>query len=115
MTKKDYTPFTAEERIEIRRLIRQNKKKWTAISVVWILFAAFVIYAYLQNKERVDDIQKARVESCVKTYQSFHDVFAGLIPPPGQRTAKIQADIDHFNDNINRLKAGCGNQTRVKQ
>lgn len=66
MTKiKDTSEFTPEERAAARDLIRQNRWKWRAISVVWILFAAFVIYAYLQNQARAKEGQRAFHVQCV--------------------------------------------------
>lgn len=75
-----YAEFTPQERAAARRLIKQNRWKWRAISVVWILFAAFVIYAYLQNKDRSQEGQQA------------HDAICAL-----------KGNIEHRVDNVDKL------------
>jgi len=67
-----------------------------------------------QNKERIQDIQQSRIDSCVKTYRSIHEVFLPFFPPP-PRTKKQQANLDKFNTKITTLMQGCMAQTNPKK
>src|SRR3954469_9456779 len=63
-----------------------------------------------ENKNRIRDIQKSRIDSCIKTYRSIHEVFEPFFPPP-PRTKKQQIMLDKFNTKIITLMQGCIVQT----
>lgn len=66
-----------------------------------------------QNQERINDIQRARVESCEHTYEGVRQVFKPFFRTKTVRTVKEQRNIEKFNARIDELKAGCPLQTGV--
>lgn len=82
---------------------------------IWILgFTIFSLYLFIENGYRVNDIQKGRVASCQKTYESIRDVFKPFFAPPNNRTQEQTDQIRKFNNTIDARKAGCAIQTHVK-
>ena len=63
-----------------------------------------------ENDNRIADIQKARIESCEKTYAGIHEVFSEFFPPE-PRTPEQLNDVERFNSTINKLQKGCTKQT----
>lgn len=93
---------------------RRNKWKWRALSVWIVLVSVAWIIAWTANQNRIHDIQKSRVASCQKTYESFKEVFAPFFPPEKKRTKEQQNNLDKLNKVVDRLKLRCTIQTKVK-
>lgn len=63
----------------------------------------------LENKKRISEIQRSRIDSCKDTYSGIHKVFKPFFAqsPP--------ADVKKFNLSITKLKQGCAKQTKPKK
>lgn len=66
-----------------------------------------------ENHNRISEIQQSRVDSCKGTYRGIKEVFKPFFPA-APRTNEQQADLDKFNQTINRLQKGCVKQTKAK-
>jgi hypothetical protein len=64
----------------------------------------------LANKERINDIQQARVESCQRTYEGVRQIFAPFV-----RLNPDRVGVRRYNHRIDMLKAGCVHQTKGNQ
>lgn len=60
-------------------------------------------------------IQKSRVESCIRNYGSFHDIFLPFFPAPNKRTARQKKDLAKLNATIKRLQARCPRQIELNK
>ena len=67
-----------------------------------------------ENRARINDIQKARVFSCVSTYEAIRQVFAPFFPdkPWSKEEKRV---VHRFNSQINTLKKHCPRQVRSKR
>lgn len=63
-----------------------------------------------ENNERIEDIQESRTASCRDTYSGIYEVFRPFFPPV-PRTPEQDANLEKFNDTIERLREGCTKQT----
>lgn len=89
---------------------------WHNLAVVALLLAALSssLSLYL-NGERLDDINRDRVVSCVRTYEGVREVFKPFFRAKSQRTRREQRNVDRFNERVDELKARCGQQTGVRR
>ena len=65
------------------------------------------------NRDRVQDIQQARVDSCRRTYEGVREIFLPFLHP--DEDPKVNRNIRQFNERVDRLKARCGQQTGVER
>lgn len=66
----------------------------------------------LENQARIADIQRSRIASCIKTYQSFHVVLDPFFPPVAKRTPRIKAQFRKFNRIVTQQKASCARRVK---
>lgn len=66
------------------------------------------------TRDRISEIQQARVASCKQTYEGIGKVFLPFFPPPKQRTKEQRANLAKLNRTIRDLQAQCGKQTRTQ-
>lgn len=66
-----------------------------------------------QNHQRINDIQRDRLRSCITTYTVIQNLFRPLYPPKNKRTAKQQAGIDKFEAIFTTKIKRCVKQTGV--
>lgn len=66
-----------------------------------------------ENAARIEDIQKSRVESCQRTYNSFPEVFKPFIPPV--QTPQQLKDWQNFLALVHAKAHQCVLQTRGGQ
>ncbi len=59
-----------------------------------------------ENRSLIARIQRARLESCERTYEGVREIFAPILPRRA-RTPKEAHDIRVFNTRVDELKAGC--------
>lgn len=59
-----------------------------------------------ENKNRITEIQKSRIEACKSTFSGIHKVFEPFFPPP-PRTPEQQTNLDKFNKTISDLTQEC--------
>lgn len=84
---------------------------WRNLAVVSLIVASFVaVYAWTNNDNRIDDIQKSRIESCRSSYEGVRQVFKPFFRSKSQRTAKEQRNIEKFNRKVDDLKSTCPEQ-----
>lgn len=69
----------------------------------------------IENRHRVEDIQRSRVHSCRQTYESFNQVFKPFFRPAKLQTPKEKHDLAKFKAIIKRLKSKCVTQTKPKE
>lgn len=62
-----------------------------------------------ENKNRIEDIQRSRLESCKTTYEGIREVFKPFFPKE-PRTQKQQDALDLFNKKIIELQLKCVRQ-----
>jgi hypothetical protein len=98
-----------------------TNRRWRRVLTGWLIaFTILVFWALHEQRELSDanrsliaDIQQARVSSCRQTYEGVREVFLPFFPPKKDRTAEQQANLDKLDRTVDRLKARCGQQTRV--
>ena len=78
------------------------------IAVTLLFFLTLAGFAWVIN-----DIQNSRESSCRQTYNGIREVFRPFFPEP-PRTKEQQADLDKFNNTIDRLMSGCSKQINGK-
>lgn len=66
-----------------------------------------------ENRNRIEDIQNSRLESCKTTYEGIREVFKPFFPAE-PRSVKEQRQLDKFNTKITELKLKCVNQVSPK-
>lgn len=79
-----------------------------------IVFSVLVFYALQENRNRVDEIQQARLSSCERTYEGVREIFKPFLSAP-PATAKQKKDRALFNSTVDELKANCAVQTKTKE
>lgn len=83
---------------------------WQKINTVFIIVVfTSLIWAWNANQNRIADIQKARLQSCQRTYESYFQVFGIFFVknPKG----KQKEDQEKFTAIVNKKIAGCAKQT----
>lgn len=86
----------------------------TVVLFIGLVITGVVGWAILEN--RADDIQRGRLESCQRTYQSYIDVFRPFFPegPPiasnKNWTAEQIENWENLNRTIRRKKTQCPSQ-----
>lgn len=101
-----------------RRRERRGSRWRRWLFYAWlIIFSLAVMYSIRdgrhlahQNRDRIIDIQRSRLESCKTTYHSFHAVFDPFFPPKGKRNAKQRHDIKQFDAIIAKKIQRCEDQ-----
>lgn len=81
------------------------------VVLVFTIIATGFLYLSSQNRNRIDDIQASRIESCERTYRAFRLVFKPFFPPEESQTTKQKNDLKTFNNTITGLVKGCTRQT----
>lgn len=94
-----------------------------ATVVLYLSVVALAVFVFVdttnrtaQNRERIGDIQRSRVESCERSYEGIREVFRPLFPrsdDPATPRNELN-DLATFNRTIDRLKAGCAQQISTK-
>jgi hypothetical protein len=81
---------------------------------VWIIvFTATTFWLLHDIRESQHDIQKARVESCQRTYSSFNEVFKPFFPSPSRQSKKQKEDLLKLKNTVVKLQRHCAEQTQV--
>lgn len=83
---------------------------WQKLNIIFLLvFTLSLIWAWNANQNRITDIQKTRLQSCQRTYQSYFQVFGIFFikNPHG----KQKHDQEKFTAVVNKKIAGCAKQT----
>jgi hypothetical protein len=78
-------------------------------AILFVISCSIGVYSYVANGNRVSDIQTNRLSSCIRTYDSFDQVFRPLFPP-NPRTPVERRQLHKFEATINRLKRSCREQ-----
>src|SRR3954447_18680724 len=83
---------------------------WVILVIALIFVVARLEHLNAENRARIVEIQRSRLDSCEQTYQSFHVIFDPFLPPKKNRTAKQKSDLRKFNAIIARKIAACQDQ-----
>lgn len=95
-----------------RRLLR--KAFWGRHLAVFTLIltallnTALIVELVTTNGDRIDDIQRARVESCRRTYEGVRQIFQPFLAKSPDRKG-----VQIFNSRVDDLKAQCPAQVHV--
>lgn len=75
---------------------KRNRRFRRALTVFIIVFSCVALLGQYNNRQRIHDIQKSRVLSCQRNYQTTRDIFRPFFPPKKHRTVKQQENINKF-------------------
>jgi hypothetical protein len=119
----DFEPGIEPSDFEIRVaevLHRRHRWRWRTLTIWIVIFSFVVIVMYrssrdlvAQNKERINDIQVSRVESCKANYNGTYKVIVSLFPPANVRTIVQAERLATLNETIAKLKSKCVKQVRT--
>jgi hypothetical protein len=72
------------------------------------------VHLVAENQKRIAEIEDIQSDVCRTTYEGIRFVFRPFFPPP-PRSKEEQAQVDKFNNRIDRLKTRCLAQTNTKE
>lgn len=81
------------------------------LALIFTVIAFGFLYFSTQNRNRINEIQASRIESCERTYRAFGLVFKPFFPPEESQTEEQKKDLKTLEKTINRLVNGCTTQT----
>lgn len=109
----------------MREVHLQRWKVAAAFTAITLAFVAGISLVRHYNNQRISDIkqlvlniQQQRIYSCKFTYEGVRQVFEPFLPPQAKRATlplRQRTNLAKFEDTIDRLKAGCDQQTGVKK
>jgi hypothetical protein len=87
--------------------------RWAGVYAAFLLIGigGFLVAKDLRHKD--SQIQSSRVESCIRNYGSFNQVFAPFFPPPGKRTKEQQDNLDKLHATVKKLQSRCAEQIKL--
>lgn len=90
-----------------------SRKTFQRIMIVWMIaLTIIVIFMVTANRQRIDDIQTSRINSCRATYRSFPEMFKPFFPPNRSKwTDKQEADWNKLQNRATELASKCKRQT----
>lgn len=102
-------------------LHQKHRWRWRALTIWIILFTLTVIVMYRsnhhlvgENRSRIADIQKSRIDSCQANYEGIRKVAISLYPPAKIRSVAQAESLSKLNQTIKGLKSRCAKQTKLK-
>jgi len=92
-----------------------HKWRWRFLTAWIILFTIVVCWAIRANRERVNDIQQARLYSCITGYSGTESIFRDVFLPPDPDTWTQQEKqlARRFHKKVEKRQAQCPKQTKV--
>jgi hypothetical protein len=85
--------------------------RWRALTIWIVLFTLVGIIGIRENRERINDIQTSRVESCRANYDGMRTIFLTFLPPHESRSPEQIESLAKFDIMIAELKSKCDVQT----
>jgi hypothetical protein len=109
-------PYTEEFRLQVEHVLwKKHHWRWMLLTTWIILFTGVAFLAIRVNRERVNDIQHARVESCQRTYFGVEQIFQDVFLPPDESTWDVgqRRIAAKFHKTVEHRASSCGKQTGV--
>jgi hypothetical protein len=87
--------------------------RWAAVYAAFLIIGigGFLVAKDLRHKD--SQIQSSRVESCIRNYGAFNQVFARFFPPPAKRTKRQQRDLNKLHSTVRQLQSRCAEQIKL--